>query len=56
MYVFNNKLFWMKDVVNCSRVVNDWIVNIAVCSLVHLLIASQHDVQSISQRNLNFTF
>ncbi len=46
----------MKNVVNDSWVVNNWVVDVSICSLIHLLITPQHYVQCIGQRNLNFVF
>ncbi len=46
----------MKNVVNDIGVVNDGVVDVCVGSLVHLLVASEHDVEGVSQGNVDSAF
>jgi hypothetical protein len=46
----------VKNVINNRRVVDDGVFNVSVCSLIHLLVASKHDVEGIRQGNVDSTF
>ncbi len=46
----------MKNVINDRRVMDDGVVDVSVCSLIHFLVASKHDVEGIGQRNVDSTF
>ncbi len=52
-YIFSNELFRIENVVNYSRVMNNWVFNISICSFVHLLITSEHRIECIGQWNLD---
>lgn len=43
---------WVQNVVDDSRVVNNGVIHVAICTLVHLLVATKHRVEGMGQGDL----